>query len=344
MIVKVKLLIATIDVLYVKLISDSISEFHADKIDVSTCSALEGLQEALVQRKYDVALIDSALLEYADTSSVSLPLLLWSDDNSADIVPEGLGRINKYQRISTIVAAVLEKYAKVSVSMNDPDLRKANITAVWSPVGGVGKTSVAVAYALSQVVDGKEVFYLNMEDFTSVPCYFNKAGKSISSVFDMLENQDGNVKMLVQGVSCCDKGIMYLCGPDNYEDMCILSTENIHALIMTCAGLTDELVIDLSSACDARVKKVFELADNILLVAAHTAQSGTKTAQFLSQNNVFESIKEKVTMVANKGTSVNEPELDSIIYLPYVQSNDALEVCHTLSNSESLGGKVWLRV
>ena len=341
---KVKLLIATIDVLYVKLISDSISEFHADKIDVSICSALEGLQEALAQRKYDVALIDSALLNYADTNSVSLPLLLWSEDVSADVVPEGMGKINKYQRISSIVAAVLEKYAKVSVNKNDPDLRKANITAVWSPVGGVGKTSVAVAYALSQVNDEKEVFYLNMENFTSVPCYFNKTGKSISNVFEMLENQDGNVKMLIQGVSCSDKGIMYLCGPDNYEDMCILSTENIHELVTTCAGLTDELVIDLSSVCDDRARKVFELADNVLLVTEQTAQSAAKTAQFLSQNNVFVSIKEKVTIVANKGMSVNEQVLDSVIYLPNVQSNDALEVCRTLSNSESLERKTWLRV
>jgi len=271
-------------------------------------------------------------------------LLLWSDDDPTDTHPEGIGRINKYQRISTIVAAILERYAKVSAGKNDPDLRKANITAVWSPVGGAGKTSVAVAYAMSRAGDEKEVFYLNLEDFTSVPCYFNKVGKSISTVFEMLENQDGNVKMLIQGVSCSDKGIMYLCGPDNYEDMCILSAENIHALVTTCAGLTDELVIDLSSACDARARKVFELADNILLVAAHTAQSETKTAQFLSQNNVFESIKEKITMVANKGVSVNEPEIDSIIYLPYVQSNDAFEVCRSLSNSESLGGRAWLRI
>jgi len=341
---KVKLLIATIDVLYVKLISDSISEFHADKIDVSICNAPEGLQDALTQKKFDVVLIDPTLLEYADTSSVGLPLLLWSDDDPAGIDPEGLGRINKYQRISTIVAAILEKYAKVSVSKNDPGLRKANITAVWSPVGGSGKTSVAVAYALSQAAAEKDVFYLNMEDFTSVPCYFNRTGKSISSVFEMLENQDGNVKMLIQGVSCSDNGVMYLCGPDNYEDMCILSSENINALVSTCSGLTDELVIDLSSTCDTRVKKIFELADNILLVTAQTAQSETKTAQFLSQNNVFESIKEKVTMVANKGTSVNDPEMDSIIHLPYVQSNDALEVSRILSNTESLGGRAWLRV
>ena len=341
---KIKLLIATIDILYVKLISDNISEYHADKIDVSICNALEGLQDALTQRKYDVALIDSALLEYADTSSVSLPLLLWSQDDPFDFAQEGLGRVNKYQRISTIVAAILEKYAKVSAGKNDPDIKKANITAIWSPVGGVGKTSVAVAYAMSQAVYEKEVFYLNMEDFTSVPCYFNRTGKSISAVFEMLENQDGNVKMLIQGVSCSDKGIMYLCGPDNYEDMCILSAGNIHTLVTACAGLADELVIDLPSACDTRTRKVFELADNILLVTAQTAQSEIKTAQFLSQNNVFESIKEKVTMVVNKGVSVNGPKSDSIIYLPYVQSNDVLEVCRSLSNIESLGGRAWLQV
>ena len=113
---RVKLLIATIDVLYAKLISDNISEFHAEKVDVSVCNALEGLQEAVSKRKIDVALIDAAMIGYADTSSINLPLLLWSESEMKGDLPEGFGKINKYQRISSIVASVLERYAKISAN------------------------------------------------------------------------------------------------------------------------------------------------------------------------------------------------------------------------------------
>jgi len=221
---RIKLLIATVDVLYAKLISDSISEFHAEKINVSICSALEGLQEALSKQRYDVALIDPALIEYINMSTIHLPLLLWSENETNADLPEGIGKINKYQRISSIVASVLEKFARISKNGYGPDSRQAKITAVWSPTGGVGKTTVAVAYSLSNAADGKEAFYLSLEDFTSVPGLFRGKGRSISTVFEMLENHDGNVKMLIQGVCCRDNNISYLCGPDNYEDMSILTS------------------------------------------------------------------------------------------------------------------------
>jgi len=331
--VRVKLFIATVDVLYAKLISDNISEYHADKIDVSICSALESLQEELSKRRYDAALIDPVLIEYADISRINLPLILWAETETTGILPEGLKKINKYQRISAIVSSILEQYSKMSGDKYEQDSGQAKITAVWSPAGGVGKTTVAMSYALSSAADGKEVFYLNLEDFTSVPGYFSGNGKSISTVFEMLENQSGNVKMLIQGVSCCDKGITYLCAPDNYEDLCILSSENIHELVTECAKLASELVIDLSSSCDIRTKKAFELANDVLIVISPAVSSNIKLDQFLTQNNVFESIKEKVTLVANKGATVKNTAIDSIISLPYIQSNDVIETCKMLAEN-----------
>ena len=328
---RVKMLIATIDAEYAGLISDNISECHADAIEVSDCSTLEGMQEAVSKRRYDVALIDAELIKNVDIQSIHLPLLLWSENETED-VPEQLMRVRKYQRISSIVAAVLELYAKVSKNRHGLDSRSANITAVWSPAGGVGKTTVALAYAASNVSEDKEVFYLDLEAFSSVPGYFGKNGKSISAVFEMLDNHEGNVKMFVQGICCRENGVTYLCGPDNYDDMCILSNENINELIKSCAELADELVIDLSCVCDARTRQVFEIADKVLIVTEPSISAVAKLAQFASQNNVFESIREKVTLVANKGAVINEPFADSVISFPFVQSSDAA-VIQALSES-----------
>jgi len=328
---RIKMLVATVDILYAKLISDNISECHADKVDVSICSALEGLQDALTKHKYNVALIDATLIEHVDTSAVNLLLLLWSETETTAGLTEKFEKIDKYQRISSIVSTVLEKYAKLSNENHNSHSRHAKVTAVWSPVGGIGKTSVALAYALSCADNGKEVFYLNLEYFTSTPGYFKENGKSISSVFEMLENHEGDVKMLIQGISCRDNGITYLCGPDNFDDLCVLSCEHIYELIKACASLADELVIDLSSVCDARTRKVFEHADSILLVTGQTGASETKMTQFMTQNNVFDSIKDKVTLVANKGATVSRPLAEPMISFPQVESNDMRTVCKILS-------------
>ena len=328
---RIKLLIATIDLLYAKLISDNISQYHADKINVSICSSLEGVQEALTKQKYNVALIDTTLIEHVDTTSIHLPLLLWSENEDPFDLAEPFGKIDKYQRISSIVAAVLEQYSKLSKKNHNPDLQEAKVTAVWSPAGGVGKTTIALACALSKAADNKKVFYLNLEYFSSIPDYFRENGKSISSVFEMLENHEGDIKMLIQGISCFDNGITYLCSPDNYDDLCILSSENVQDLVTACAALSDELVIDLSCICDARTNKVFELADSVLLVTGQTNTAETKLAQFMSQNSVFESIKEKVTLVANKGASIHAPLTESMISFPYVHFGDARAISKELS-------------
>jgi len=336
---RVKLLIATVDIIYAGQLADNISEFHADKIDVSICSTLDGMQEALSKRKYNVALMDLEMINYLDTSCIHLPMLLWSeneDTEDTNDLPDEFERIRKHQRISSIVAIILERYAKISGGSFSPGSGQANITTVWAPAGGVGKTTVALAYALANVSEGKDVFYLNLENFSSVPGCFNETGKSISRVFEMLENHDGNVKMLVQGISCRDSGITYLCGPENFDDMCILTDENVNEVITTCSELTNELVIDLSCIYDTRTRMAFELADKILIVTDMTVAAEVKLAQFISQNNVYEGIKEKVTFVVNKAAAIGEQFTDSVFSLPLIQSNDMISVYKKLSENQLL--------
>jgi len=330
---RVKMLIASCDVTYTGLISDYISNNYPDIMEISVCNDLQGLRETLSLRRYDVALMEAGFLKSAEPGSVKLPLMLWPGAEY-EAGPEGISEqqpgINKYQRISSIVADVLEQYAKISGKRRDPDSKSANITAVWSPAGGAGKTTVALAYAASGVTEGKDVFYLSLESFSSVPAFFSERGKSISAVFDMLDDCEGNVKMLLQGICCRENGVSYLCEPDNFDDICILSEENIIELVTSCARITDELIIDLPGICDKNTRQVFELADRVLLVTEPSLPAQAKLSQFISQSNVFAGIREKTTLVANKGAGINELDIEKVISLPYIQTTDASEVYKTL--------------
>jgi len=337
---KIKMMIATTDNDYAKLLSDNISEFHSNKIDVSECSGVDGFNEAGPKRKYDVALVDSKSVGKADLTNVTLPILLWSDNDASEIteaISFGINKIRKYQRITSIIAGVFEYFAKVSETGSGPESKHTEITAVWSPVGGVGKTTTALAYAASKVAEGKEVFYLNFEDFSSIPGYFHETGKSISSVFEMLDTQTGNIKMFIQGICCLNNGIKYLSGPDNYEDMYILTLENISELITACAGLTDELILDLPCVYDARTKKSFEAACNIFIVTSPEYSADAKLIQFKSQNNVYEDIKDKVTFIMNKATPMTNESLSKpdaglkVISLPYIKTENARDVYKSLA-------------
>jgi len=330
---KIRLLIATCDTDYAERLSGYISVHCEDTIDVCVCKVLETLSEALSTQKHDVALMDVKMLGSVDTSSIHLPLLLWSEDEPADDVPEWIKAIPKYQRISSIVTGILEHYAKVSKNKTGLNPETANITAMWSPTGGVGKTTVALAYAASKVKEGRQVLYLNLEAFSSVPAYFGEKGKSISSVFEMLERHEGNVKMLIKGICCCEDGISYLCSPDNFDDIYALSAENVTELVSSCADVTDELIVDLSCECDSRTRQIFELSDKVMLVTDPTVAAQTKLSQFVSQNSIFDIIQEKTMLVANKGAAINSPPGGAVISLPLVQSTETSAVYKALSVS-----------
>jgi len=329
---KINLLIASNHEDYAEHLSKALSELHADSLSVSVCTTTSKLRGLLKERKYEAALLEAALIKDTDLSGIHLPLVLWSEDVKT-AVPDTLKKINKYQRVSQMAAEILELYAKASEHNRNAEANKAGITAVWSPVGGVGKTTVALALASRKASDGKQVLYLNLEPFSSTSVYFDSVGKSISAVFEMLEAGEGNAGVLMQSILRQDaaQNISYFCCPDNFDDMNILSVDNITSLIAACSGMTEELIIDMTSECNERTRRIFEIADRILLVADWTSTSQIKMSLFTSQNNVFSRIKDKTQLIANKGAAISQLSAKDLISLPLVQSTDASAVYKTLA-------------
>jgi Mrp family chromosome partitioning ATPase len=330
---KTNLLICTADRAYAEHLSKHLSERHADALEVCVCFEPECLHDTIKSQVFDAALLDPGIAIGAELRSIHLPLIIWSDEAGADEAPTEYKKVRKYQRISSIVGEILTGCAEVSSDGRVEDVERARVTAVWSPAGGVGKTTVALAYAAKKVADGKETLYLNMEHFSSVPAYFQESGTSISSVFEMLENGRGNIKMLIRAIRRQDngEGIGYLCRPENYDDMNILSAEDAAALLRACCGVADELVIDMPSVCDARTRKMFEIADRIYIVTDATAAARTKMSQFIAQHNVYGAIRAKSAVVANRGATVPDTPSSEIVALPHVASSDASAVYKSLA-------------
>ena len=330
---KIKLLIATDDTDYAEHLSAELSARHSGVVDATVCSTPERLSEALATRKFDAALLEASMVGSADISAITLPLLLQTAEESYGGDCAELKGTKKYQRITSIVSDVLEQSAKVS-AVRCADPRRARITAVWSPAGGAGKTTVALAYAARKASEGKQVHYLNLESFSSVPVYFEEDGKSISALFEKLEYNEGSAQMLVKSIERRDSGgISYFCRPANYDDMNVLSAENITGLLNACSGMTDELVVDLSCTCDERTSRVLDAADRVFLVTDPTNTTRTKVSQFMSQHRVFGCIKEKVVFVENKSAASGKPAPESLIRLPPLRTTDLPMVYKTLSAS-----------
>lgn len=330
---RIKLLVASEDKDYCNRLSFTLSQNYADTFDISVCTEKESLTHTLADHDYDVGLFSVEMMSECNIKRILLSLVLWDSEYCTDADQyDSAALVRKYQRISHLASDVLQKFSAVSEKKSGLNDARAQICAVWSPAGGTGKTTVALAYAVHTISHGKKVLYLDMEAFSSVPVYFDNDGKSISEAFEQL---GGNIELRLQGIRQLDSrsGIHYYCGPINYEDMYILTRENIAELIDAAASGMDAVVVDLSAAFDEKCKDILLLADRVLLVADGCASSIEKIQQFCNQSSLFEQIKEKTILVCNKGGRLTLP-VSKTVQLDYVRSGNPSSVYKTLSAAD----------
>ena len=329
---KIQLLIAVGDKDYMEHISRVFSTKYTDSFDVSICSTQSRLGELLSQRRFDIAILDTDFTEVPGIAAISLPLILWTGAESLGIQGMTFTKMRKYQRISAIKSFMLGEYAKKTDNQSEFGIGMGRITAVWSPMGGSGKTTASLAYAAQLVSQGKKTVYLNLEPFSSTPVYFANADKGLTSVFEKL--QEGNVGLLLQSIRHEDRGsgILYFCHPDNYEDIEILLPEDVITLVRGAASGADEVVVDLGSVYNAKIHQLLKIADQVFLVIDDTKTSRVKFEQFRNQHSEYEELKEKLTVIANKGASRVILDEETVIPLPLVQSMDPIVIYKTLSS------------
>ncbi|MDR2357385.1 MAG: hypothetical protein LBD92_04805 [Oscillospiraceae bacterium] len=327
---KIRLLIAAGDRDYVDHLSETLSERYAETFEVTVCSSAELLEGLLRARTFDVVLLEPAFMPPDGLSGKTrLPLLLWDETESGED-GGGYETIRKYQRVSKLSGDILERYSATAAGAMSAVGGRAKITVVWSPCGGAGKTTVALAYAAQKAVGDGRVTYLDLEYFSSAPVYFSESGKSISTAFEKL---GGGAALLLKAIALKDSGsgIFYFSPPSNYDDMNELTADDVEALIAAAADSPGELVIDLPGVCDERCRRVLELADAVYLVVDGSKAAGVKLEQFVTQHNLFERIRSKTALVANRGAKVTDGRFDRVVYLPPAPEGDPVSVYKTLS-------------
>lgn len=341
----IKIAIADKNVEYVERMINVLEGY--EDIKLSAYTEKNALKQALESRSFDILLFDASFYDgQEETKRAALKIIL-SDD--AEEIPEScrsFQRISKYQRISRIYQQVLELYAEICNDagiLNGQD-RTASIV-FYSPVGGAGKTSLALAAATRLAVQGYKTLYLNLEDIPSEDFYLTQGGEKGLSDLVSCVGENINFALKVQSLlQNKAENLYYLNHFSSPNDVYEMTEEELAKLIeaLRKTRLFQVIVMDMGVALDRKALKVFEAADKIVLVEKADAPADRKLNLFLMQAHIINEFGDKMFRVLNFDTgkgSILSTNIPLIGRISAVQNPDAAQFVSMLA-SDTRGGYI----
>lgn len=274
-------------------------------ISLAVYSDEESLEQAFQEKKYDVFLFDPAVYtkpaEYYQARA-DLKILLDDNEKLVTDVYADAKRVDKYQRVSIIYKKILELYSSVcgrDVSKDDGD---TSIIAYYSPIGGAGKTTLALISATKYAQNGKRTFYISFEDIASEDCYLPQDGEDGLSELMCHIERNTNLTMKIQSMlKSRNNNLFYLNHFNTPNDIYDMHVDELQELVTVICntGLFDVIIIDMGTAMDEKNRALFDKADKIVIVERTDKISARKLSCFYEQQHIMNEYGDKMVRVIN---------------------------------------------
>lgn len=304
--IKKKLILADSDERYLKELSYYFME-NIPQFEVLVFTKKEKLHQFLEQDgKADVLVVDEV---FADARMKELTPDMTRIVLSTSMSPaDGFEAVKKYQRMESLSKSILLKYAQDS---NTLETVKGNsdtrITVFYSPSGGTGKTTLALALAVTSTKMGLRTLYLNLEEIDSVKDVLGKTAGSLSDLFLALKTKGMNVGIKLKGCAEAEPtaGFYYISGVDSISEFEEIDDEDMGKFLKTIRELAeyDLVVIDLDSGFTDKARRLLKEADTIMVPFVADEGNISKMARFLNESRLhdaYDPLFEKMRIIINK--------------------------------------------
>lgn len=353
---KLNLVVADTDEAYVENIVNYFMTNHSQRFQISSFTKHEFLYGFLSElREIDVLLVSPEMYTESLPKEGIIEIFILTSGE----LPEkckGLNHIDKNQIGDGFVKEIADKYPEdednaieepiveepVSVEQAIKD-RKTKVVAIYSPLGGVGKTTIAVSSSIYCGKKGLNVFYLNFESFQSTPLFFNcKNEKSYSKILEYVKDKRDDLHRMIEASKQVDTdhNVYYLSPPESILDILEAEPKDFRRLIneFKSMGMYDIVIVDMSSELSDRNIALLEACDQVVLVLAQDAISNIKAESFSQQLEALLKRKGldftgKLTLVLNKYNFHMALEVETVdineefisIYIPVVPGMTAIK-------------------
>lgn len=198
--------------------------------------------------------------------------------------------------------------AKSSTGSASGSRRAGHVVAVYSPQGGVGKTTIATNLAAGLMRDDTRVLLIDCDlEFGDVAVFlYLQSNLSMLDLGKAVEDLDPE---LIENVLMTHaSGLRVLLSPsrlDDVDETNILTPEVVEQVVQQLAGNFDFTVLDMRVRLDRLAARVFNLADRILLVGTPSLPTIKSCRQVLEVLD-GEFGPEKTILVMNRVTDPRE--------------------------------------
>lgn len=224
--------------------------------------------------------------------------------NNDDLFPAVTWKINRYQLGDVIVNSIIKIYSEYKNTQNTlpAGKEKTRVISLFSPAGGTGKTTVAVGASIQSAWEGKNTFYLNLEDIPSTSLYFqSRTGGGLSQALFYIQERSKNAAIKINGLKCIDLHykVHYFSPQDSALDITKEGGNHLARLIgeLKNSGQYDRIFIDMSAGINENTIEILNASDLILLIT---------TQDLISQEKLKMACREQAFQRETKGKSIME--------------------------------------
>jgi len=301
---KLDLVLIDKDELYLEVVADYIVK-NSKLFNVVGFTGVKYFKDYISKAKADIVLFGSTD-EVLENTSEEILYLKWGAD------------IQKYQKIDDMLEQIMLKYAEKTgdirgININD---ERSKVISIYSPIGGSGKTTLALAAASMAQSKGIDTLYLNFERFSSISYFFDISEQNnLSEIFLSVKERNPNllVNILKNKMVERKSKIMYFSPPESQSEFDELTGEDIKYFLDEIKKLEEFkfIIVDLDTSLNNNTVEILNNSDKILIPIFNDNMSAIKLKQFYKELDIHykdTSIRDKIIPVINKSDSLNPIE------------------------------------
>lgn len=326
-----RIIIADIQQEYVERLQAYLQKAYTGRYDIEVFDDKAKLVKHIATQKCDILLLAPQLYDQTlNLKHIKLPIILQKDHEILPSHEKLKWVIPKYTRVSTMVNYIEAQFEEV-------ERNRPLIYSMYSPAGGVGQTTMALAVALSYAQQNKKVMYVNLEAVDSTDMFMDtKSVLTKENLSKVGENKE--IQFLREHIQQ-DPKTHIMCVKYHEIQWPNGLYENIGDMIekIIDCEIANIVVVDLGHAYDSLQKDLMEQSDYVLMVDDGRTHSQFKINQVLKQTQGTMLLNEKVRRVLNQAQErENDLPLEIVGKIDNVYSATPMGVCEAIAKNKAL--------